>query len=67
MIHFEVSLTTMKFVIATCAVCIKIIVIINEKKSVQSVHKVFFFQNSKSHLFSLNQFFHHLILFSSIK
>ena len=31
MIHFEVSLTTMKFVIATCAVCIKIIVIINEK------------------------------------
>ena len=30
MIHFEVSLTAMKVVIATCAVCIKIIVIMNE-------------------------------------
>ena len=48
MIHFEVSLTTMKVVIATCAVCIKIIVIMNEKNESAEV----FIQNSKFPIFS---------------
>ena len=63
MIHFEVSLTAMKFGIATCAVCVKIIVIINEKYESTKV----LVQNSKFLLFSLNQFLHHLLLFSNIE
>ena len=35
MINFEVSLMAMNFVITTCVVWTNIIVIINEKKSVQ--------------------------------
>ena len=50
MIHLEVSLIAMKFVIATCAVYIKTIVIINEKDENAKV----LIQNSKFPLFSLN-------------
>ena len=48
MIHFEVSLTAMKVVIATCVVCIKIVMIMNEKDESAEV----LIQNSKLHLFS---------------
>jgi len=34
-IHFEVSLTAMKVVIATYAICIKIIMIMNEKENAE--------------------------------
>ena len=54
MIHFEVSLTAMKVVIATSVVCIKIVMIMNEKDESAEV----LIQNSKFSLFSLNQFFH---------
>jgi len=47
-IHFEVSLTAMKVVIATSVVCIKIVMIMNEKDESAEV----LIQNSKLHLFS---------------
>ena len=62
-IIFLNSLTTIKFFIATCAVCIKIIVIINEKYESAKV----LIQNSKFPLFSFNQFLHHLLLLSNIE
>ena len=48
MINFEIRLTVIKVVTATCAVCIKIIVIMNEMYESAEV----LIQNSKFPLFS---------------
>ena len=58
MIHFEVSLTTMKVVITTCALCIQIVVIMNEMSESAKV----LIQNSKLPLFSQSIFSSFLIL-----
>ena len=63
MIYFEVSLTAIKFVIVTCAMCIKIIMIINEKYQSAEV----FFRILSPLYFLLIIFLHHLFLFSNIE
>ena len=55
MIHFEVSLTTMKFVITTCAVCIKTMIINEKYESAEVFFRIispFYFLSINSFIFS---------------